>query len=97
MKELVMLRNKFDPNTWHTGQAVISPQKGDLYVVSIVFPVNLGVGSYSIATALHSADTHIEANYEWRDLALVFNVVNTSKNFFNGSNWIEPNIEIVQL
>jgi homopolymeric O-antigen transport system ATP-binding protein len=35
----------------------------------------LGVGSYSLTAALHTDDTHISANYDWWDGALVFQVV----------------------
>ena len=60
----------------------------------IAFPVNLGPGSYSIQSALTSTDTHLVDNYEWRDLALVFNVVNIEKPHFEGCTWIEPEITI---
>lgn len=35
----------------------------------------LGDGSYSLTVALHSQDNHINANYDWWDRALVFEVV----------------------
>ncbi|MGA9222049.1 MAG: ABC transporter ATP-binding protein [Pseudomonas graminis] len=60
------------------------------------FDANIGVGSYSIAVALHTADTHLNANYEWRDLALVFNVINADKIPFVGSAWIQPTVECIQ-
>lgn len=52
------------------------------------FPVNMGVGSYSVAVALHSGDTHIIKNYEWRDLAGVFNVINFNKTESIGTCWL---------
>lgn len=64
---------------------------------NIVFPANLGPGNYSVQTSLASTDTHLVNNYEWRDLALVFNVINVNKPYFAGVAWIDPNIEIVQL
>ncbi len=60
------------------------------------FPMNLGAGTYSVATALVSTDTHLVNNYEWRDLALVFTVVNMRRPHFEGSAWIDPTIEIVR-
>lgn len=51
------------------------------------FDANLGVGSYSISVALHSGDSHLVDNYEWRDRAVLFNVVNLNKPIFLGSNW----------
>jgi len=84
----------YGTNTWHTGQVIHQPQPGDIYRFIIAFPANLGVGSYSIVTALHASDNHLSANYEWRDLALVFNVVNSGKVQFQGCNWLEPRISI---
>ncbi len=86
----------YGTNTWHTGQVVQNPSpETDLnYVIS--FPANLGVGSYSVAVALHDRDTHLTANYDWRDLALVFNVVNYDKSEFCGSSWLEPHIMVGQ-
>jgi len=63
----------------------------------IVFPANLGPGSYSIETALTSSNTHLVDNYEWRALALVFNVVNIDKPHFEGCAWIDPDISITRL
>ncbi|NEX60891.1 ABC transporter ATP-binding protein [Noviherbaspirillum galbum] len=58
------------------------------------FPANLGPGSYSVATALTSGETHLVDNYEWRDLALTFSVVNISRTHFVGCTWIDPEIAI---
>lgn len=58
------------------------------------FPMNLGPGNYSISTALVSSDTHLDNNYEWRDLALVFNVINVARPHFIGCNWLDPEISI---
>lgn len=58
------------------------------------FPLNVGPGGYSIQTALSSSQTHLENNYEWKDLALVFNVINTTKHEFAGCNWLDPKINI---
>jgi lipopolysaccharide transport system ATP-binding protein len=63
----------------------------------IAFPANLGPGTYSVQTALVSTDSHLVNNYEWRDLALVFNVININKPHFAGLAWIDPQISIEQL
>jgi lipopolysaccharide transport system ATP-binding protein len=65
-----------------------------MYAFSVAFPANYGVGSYSIQTALVDKETHLSSNYEWRDLAVVFNVVNVDKFLFVGSHWNEPMITI---
>jgi lipopolysaccharide transport system ATP-binding protein len=71
-------------------------QPGERITYRFAFPVNLGPGTYSIATALVSTDTHLVDNYEWRDLALVFNVVNQTRTHFAGCTWIEPAIDIAR-
>jgi lipopolysaccharide transport system ATP-binding protein len=67
---------------------------GQQVVYRFSFPMNLGPGSYSIATAIVSTDTHLVNNYEWRDLALVFTVMNMHRAHFEGSAWLDPSIEI---
>ena len=67
---------------------------GETLVYRFDFPMNLGAGSYSVATAIVSSDTHLVNNYEWRDLALVFTVVNMRRPHFEGSAWLDPAISI---
>ncbi|MFT4240940.1 MAG: ABC transporter ATP-binding protein [Acidovorax sp.] len=67
---------------------------GSLWRYDIDFPASLGPGTYSVQTALSSTDTHLVNNYEWRDLALVFTVVNIGKPHFSGVAWIDPQIRI---
>ncbi len=87
----------YGTNTWHTGQAIEHLSAGDRYSFVLSFPANFGVGSYSVQTALVDRDTHLTANYEWRDLALVFNVINIDKSQFDGSHWLEPVIKVEKL
>jgi lipopolysaccharide transport system ATP-binding protein len=84
----------YGTNTWHTGQAIRNPKPGDEYQFVIAFPANFGVGSYSVQTALVDRDTHLTSNYEWRDMALVFSVINIDKTQFAGCLWHEPAIAI---
>jgi lipopolysaccharide transport system ATP-binding protein len=84
----------YGTNTWHSQQVIENPHPGKVYEYAIRFPVNLGTGSYSVAVALHDSDSHLSKNYEWRDLACVFNVINKVKQEFCGCSWIEPNIVV---
>lgn len=84
----------YGTNTWHTQQVIHAPLARDVFLFVIGFPANLGVGSYSVQTALHDRDTHLTANYEWMDMALVFNVINVNKKQFIGSMWSEQSISI---
>lgn len=84
----------FGTNTYLMKQVLHNVRKDELYEFNINFPANFGLGSYSIQTALVDKDTHLTANYEWRDMALMFSVVNINKNHFAGLMWNEPKIEI---
>ncbi len=84
----------YGTNTWLTEQVIQDAKAGDIYNFTLSFPANFGPGSYSIQTALHESDTHHSANYEWKDLILVFNVINIDKIVFSGSNWNQPTIKI---
>jgi lipopolysaccharide transport system ATP-binding protein len=86
----------FGTNTWHTKQVLLDAKAGTAIEYRIAFAMNLGPGSYSIAIALHSHDVHVSNNYEWRDLACVFHVVNLNKIEFIGSTWLAPKIEVHQ-
>lgn len=84
----------FGTNTDLKKQPLMNVKKGQRYIYDIQFPANLGPGTYSVVTALTSSDTHLERNYEWRDLALIFNVINISKPNFSGLAWIDPVISV---
>lgn len=85
----------FGTNTFHLKQVLHNLEPNVDITLGFRFQANLGPGTYSIATALHSKDTHLSKNYEWKDLALIFNVINTSKPEFIGSNWLSPSIEVL--
>jgi lipopolysaccharide transport system ATP-binding protein len=87
----------YGTNTWHTKQVIQNPQQGDEYLFILAFPANFGVGSYSVLTALVDRETHLTANYEWRDMSLLFNVININKTYFEGCLWNEPRISIEKL
>jgi lipopolysaccharide transport system ATP-binding protein len=84
----------FGTNTHYTGQPLVEVDAGDDFMFSWHFPMNLGPGSYSISTALVSTETHLVNNYEWKDLACVFEVSNISRTHFVGCCWLQPEIAI---
>ena len=83
----------FGTNTHHLKVKMAQLKKDELLTLVFSFPANIGLGSYSVSTALHVADTHLATNYEWRDQALMFNVVNVNRDQFVGVNWIPPQVE----
>jgi lipopolysaccharide transport system ATP-binding protein len=86
----------YGTNTHLKDMALEDVAAGEQVVFRFRFPMNLGPGSYSVATAIVSTDTHLVNNYEWRDLALVFTVMNMRLPHFEGSAWLDPAIEIVR-
>jgi lipopolysaccharide transport system ATP-binding protein len=84
----------FGSNTHHAGSPVLDLQAGDITEYRVAFDANLGPGTYSVTLALTSSDTHLGDNYEWRDLALMFTVVNTGKPVFVGSTWLDTVVSI---
>ena len=84
----------YGTNTHHTGQALLDVPAGAALQFRVRFPMNLGPGTYSVSTALVSSDTHLENNYEWRDLGLIFTVANLDKPLFVGAAWVPPVIEV---
>jgi len=84
----------FGTNTYHLHRTQGALAAGDQVKLRFSFPGNLGEGSYSIAVAAHDSETHITRNYEWRDLAVVFKVVNTRLPRFVGTAWLPTQVEI---
>jgi lipopolysaccharide transport system ATP-binding protein len=65
----------FGTNTYHHQISRKDLEQGAGFAVAFNFQaLNLGRGSFSVAVALHSRDTHVAANYDWWDRALVFQV-----------------------
>lgn len=83
----------YGTNTHHLGRTPENLTSGSSVEFRFKFDANLGAGAYSIAVALQGADTHLDGNFEWRDLALIFTVLNTSKNDFVGVAWLPPQVE----
>jgi lipopolysaccharide transport system ATP-binding protein len=86
----------FGTNTYHLKSQLQNVAAGAVVTFNFDFTANLGPGTYSISTAIHKGDTHISKNYEWRDLAATFNVINIDKQSFVGTAWLPPVVEMQQ-
>ncbi len=84
----------FGTNSYHHDQVMNDVREGSRLTFRYKFKADLGPGSYSIALALHKTESHLSENYEWRDMAIIFKVVNLSQKYFIGVAWIEPHLEI---
>lgn len=65
----------FGSNTFYLGLAHQPCAAGDELTASFAVDLRLGSGSYSLSVALHTEHAHVDANFDWWDRALVFQVV----------------------
>jgi len=86
----------YGTNTDLKDMPLLDVKVGKGYTFRFSFLMNLGPGSYSVAVALTSSDTHLMDNYEWRDQALVFSVVNMIHEHFAGCVWLNPSVAITE-
>jgi lipopolysaccharide transport system ATP-binding protein len=86
----------YGTNTHHLQLQQTGVRAGETLEFRFRFPLNLGPGSYSVTTALTSSETHLGDNYEWRDMALLFQVMNMNRTEFVGCSWLEPRVEILR-
>ena len=80
----------FGSNTWFSEQVLEDLKVAEPVSLKIQFEAKLGVGSYSFTLALTGGATHLQDNYYWIDLALVFKVLNLDKTEFIGTTWLDP-------
>ena len=84
----------FGTNTALTGHACKSIPVDAERCLKFSFVMNLAPGQYSLTTCLSSSETHLEKNYEGRDLAACFEVVNLNRPVFAGHRWLDTGVEI---
>jgi lipopolysaccharide transport system ATP-binding protein len=86
----------FGINTYLLGASTTQLEPGEQVEFRFTFSAALGEGSYAVTVALHAAESHVVANYDWWDNALVFNVVNADHPQFEGVAWLPPEYEFVR-
>ena len=84
-------------NTHRLNQERVDLAAGTELVYRYSFMANIGKGNYSVALSLSRLDSHLDTNYEWRDFALVFHVINTNKPDFVGAASLDASLSIEQL
>lgn len=83
----------YGTTTHHLACIVEAAKAGTIAAYTFRFAANLGQGTLSVAVALHAFSTHITKNYDWRDLALIFNRLNFDKETFIGAAWLPPTLQ----
>lgn len=85
----------YGTNSYYMQQVQTDLKAGETLAYVYEIPVDLGPGNYSISVALHGGEIHLNANYEWRDRAYVFKVVNTDMvPHFVGSAYLKPSLDV---
>ena len=75
----------FGTNSFHHDVSLADARPGTRHSLDFVFPaLDLGRGSYTVSTALHTRDVHVARNYDWWDHALAFQVVSGPRRFAIG-------------
>lgn len=84
-------------NTHRINRPLENLRAGEQVTYSYSFNANLGKGNYSVALSLSRLDSHLDKNYEWRDFALIFHVINTRKPDFVGCASLDAQLSIERL
>ena len=83
----------FGTNTHHL-QKIISMKAGDAYSYEFDFNLNIGAGKYTLTSAVHRDDTHINESYHWYDNILRFEVLGPKENMFIGLSKLDVGLHI---
>lgn len=87
----------YGTNSFYMQQIQTDLKADERLTYAYEMPIDLGPGNYSISVALHGGEIHLNANYEWRDRAHVFKVVNTNiVPHFVGNAYLKPRLEITR-
>lgn len=81
-------------NTSRMNRILYDLKAGERIKFRFNFAMNLCRGSYSIATSLSRSDSHLEKNFEWRDRALMFHVVDMTQSPSVGIAWLDAKVDI---
>nr|MBP8924996.1 ABC transporter ATP-binding protein [Pseudomonadales bacterium] len=84
-------------NTHRLNVSIVDLRPGSERELRLRFAMNLGEGHYAVSTALTRSDSHLDRNYEWKDRALIFHVINVSHPKFVGRAWLQPQAEVLSL
>lgn len=81
-------------NTHRINRPLENLKAGEQVTYNYSFDADLGKGNYSVALSLSRFDSHLDQNYEWRDFAVIFHVINTRKPDFVGCASLDAQLEI---
>lgn len=95
----ILIKDKFGQEIFGTNtnshNITLSFEKDKTYQVIFTMPLNIGIGKYSITTAIHTNDTHLDNCYHWLENACSFEVAGILGNRFIGLSRLDPKIKIL--
>ena len=89
-------RDIFGTNTHFMDQPV-RILRGQMLRFCFEFPMNLAPGKYTLTTALHSQQNHLEHCYQWCDNLARFEVAGVRGPLFTGIARLEPRLSITEI
>ncbi len=84
----------FNTNTNSFNQSPKGVARDSSLIFRFYMHANMGPGSYSISCFLTSTNDRFSNNYETRELACFFDVLNQVQPLFYGSAWLSPTLDI---
>ncbi|KXU37236.1 hypothetical protein AXK12_02135 [Cephaloticoccus capnophilus] len=84
----------YGTNTHHQGVALGDFTAGQSAEVRFALPLRLAPGRYSLTVAAHSGHTHLAANYDWQDNAVVFSVLPGAEAPFTGTAFLPTTVDV---
>ena len=86
----------FGTNTYHYGYKN-KLEKGKTYSFSFVVRMDIGPGVYTVTTAIHTKDAHIENCFHWLDSSVEFKIAGNYNNYYIGLCKLYPELRIATL
>ncbi len=97
----IAIRDKFGQDIFGTNtyyhDILVDLKRDKKYVCVFESVMNVGVGKYTITSALHTNENHIEKCFHWIDNACEFEIAGFKGKPFVGLCRLEPKIEIKEL
>lgn len=83
----------FGTNTHHL-QKITSMKKGEMVEYSYYYNLNIGPGKYTLTSAVHRDDTHVNEGYHWCDNIIDFEVTGSKDYRFIGLSKLDVVIDM---
>ncbi len=97
----IMIRDEYGTDVFGTNTALLGIDLGnrkesDQLTFRIQLPVQFGEGKYTLTTAIHDSETHLEKCFDWTDRAALFSVRSAGKRVSTGRLYMESAWEVVE-